>query len=83
MNAHTRIQWLHKKMTMKSYPNAQRLAERFQCSAENRRIVLVAWHHIRGHLFDILCHLNKVACKTGYFIVNLLTRLIGITVGTI
>ena len=32
MNAHTRIQWLHKKMTMKSYPNAQRLAERFQIS---------------------------------------------------
>ena len=32
MNANTRIQWLHKKMTMKSYPNAQRLAERFQIS---------------------------------------------------
>ena len=29
MNAHTRIQWLHKKMTVNSYPNAQRLAERF------------------------------------------------------
>lgn len=32
MNANTRIQWLHKKMTMKSYPNAQRLAERFGIS---------------------------------------------------
>lgn len=29
MNANIRIQWLHKKLTMKSYPNAQRLAERF------------------------------------------------------
>ena len=32
MNAHTRIQWLHKKMTMNSYPNSQRLAERFGIS---------------------------------------------------
>lgn len=32
MSANTRIQWLHKKMTMKSYPNAQRLAERFSIS---------------------------------------------------
>jgi len=32
MNANTRIQWLHKKMTMNSYPNAQRLAERFNIS---------------------------------------------------
>ena len=32
MNANTRIQWLHKKMTMNSYPNAQRLAERFGIS---------------------------------------------------
>ena len=32
MSANTRIQWLHKKMTMKSYPNAQRLAERFGIS---------------------------------------------------
>lgn len=32
MNAHTRIQWLHKKMTVNSYPNAQRLAERFGIS---------------------------------------------------
>ena len=32
MNAHTRIQWLHKKMVMESYPNAQRLAERFGIS---------------------------------------------------
>ena len=32
MNANTRIQWLHKKLTMKSYPNAQRLAERFGIS---------------------------------------------------
>ena len=32
MNANIRIQWLHKKLTMKSYPNAQRLAERFKIS---------------------------------------------------
>ena len=32
MNAHTRIQWLHKKIAMNSYPNAQRLAERFHIS---------------------------------------------------
>ncbi len=32
MNANTRIQWLHKKMTMNSYPNARRLAERFGIS---------------------------------------------------
>ena len=32
MNANIRIQWLHKKLTMKSYPNAQRLAERFGIS---------------------------------------------------
>jgi predicted DNA-binding transcriptional regulator YafY len=32
MSANTRIQWLHKKMTMKSFPNAQRLAERFGIS---------------------------------------------------
>ena len=32
MNANIRIQWLHKKMTMNSYPNAQRLAERFGIS---------------------------------------------------
>ena len=32
MNANIRIQWLHKKLTMKSYPTAQRLAERFGIS---------------------------------------------------
>ena len=32
MNANTRIQWLHKKISMNSYPNAQRLAERFGIS---------------------------------------------------
>ena len=32
MSANTRIQWLHKKMSMKSYPNAQRIAERFGIS---------------------------------------------------
>ena len=32
MNANIRIQGLHKKLTMKSYPNAQRLAERFGIS---------------------------------------------------
>lgn len=32
MNANVRIQWLHKKLSMKSYPNAQRLAERFGIS---------------------------------------------------
>lgn len=32
MNANTRIQWLHKKMAVGSYPNAQRLAERFGIS---------------------------------------------------
>ena len=32
MNANTRIQWLHKKITLQSYPNAQRLAERFRIS---------------------------------------------------
>ncbi len=32
MNANIRIQWLHKKLTMKSYPNAQRLSERFGIS---------------------------------------------------
>ena len=32
MNANTRIQWLHKKMTLNSFPNAQRLAERFGIS---------------------------------------------------
>ena len=32
MNANTRIQWLHKKLSIGSYPNAQRLAERFKIS---------------------------------------------------
>lgn len=32
MNANTRIQWLHKKLATQSYPNAQRLAERFGIS---------------------------------------------------
>ncbi len=32
MNAETRIQWLHKRILNKSYPNAQRLAERFRIS---------------------------------------------------
>ena len=32
MNANTRIQWLHKKMSLNGYPNAQRLAERFKIS---------------------------------------------------
>ena len=32
MDANTRIQWLHKKIAMKSYPNAQRLSERFGIS---------------------------------------------------
>ncbi len=32
MNANTRIQWLHKKLALNSYPNARRLAERFQIS---------------------------------------------------
>lgn len=32
MNANIRIQWLHKKLSMNSYPNAQRLAERFGIS---------------------------------------------------
>ncbi|MBQ9131883.1 MAG: hypothetical protein IJX62_05380 [Clostridia bacterium] len=32
MNANTRIQWLHKKIALNSYPNAQRLAERFGIS---------------------------------------------------
>ena len=32
MNANTRIQWLHKKIVLNSYPNAQRLAERFNIS---------------------------------------------------
>ena len=30
--ASTRIQWLHKKLLTKSYPNAQRMAERFGMS---------------------------------------------------
>ena len=32
MNADTRIQWIHKKIVNNSYPNAQRLAERFRIS---------------------------------------------------
>ncbi len=32
MSANSRIQWLHKKLTQKSYPNSQRLAERFHIS---------------------------------------------------
>ena len=32
MNANTRIQWLHKRILNQSYPNAQRLAERFRIS---------------------------------------------------
>ena len=32
MNANTRIQWLHKRILNESYPNAQRLAERFRIS---------------------------------------------------
>ena len=32
MNANTRIQWLHKRILNQSYPNAQRLAERFHIS---------------------------------------------------
>lgn len=32
MNANIRIQWLHKKLNMKSFPNAQRLSERFGIS---------------------------------------------------
>lgn len=30
--ASTRIQWLHKKLLTRSYPNAQRMAERFHMS---------------------------------------------------
>ena len=30
--ASTRIQWLHKKLLTGSYPNAQRMAERFHMS---------------------------------------------------
>ena len=32
MSANSRIQWLHKKIVEKSYPNAMRLAERFNIS---------------------------------------------------
>ncbi len=32
MNANARIQWLHKKLVSKSYPNSHRLAERFHIS---------------------------------------------------
>ena len=32
MNANTRIQWLHKRLTNGSYPNSRRLAERFHIS---------------------------------------------------
>ncbi len=32
MNANIRIQWLHKKLTLRGYPNAQRLSERFGIS---------------------------------------------------
>ncbi len=32
MNANTRIQWLHKKLVSKSYPNSHRIAERFRIS---------------------------------------------------
>lgn len=32
MDANTRIQWLHKKIAMNSFPNAQRLSERFGIS---------------------------------------------------
>lgn len=32
MNANTRIQWIHKKILNNSFPNAQRLAERFRIS---------------------------------------------------
>ena len=32
MNANTRIQWLHKRLVNKSYPNARRIAERFHIS---------------------------------------------------
>ena len=32
MNANARIQWLHKKLVNKSYPNSHRLAERFHIS---------------------------------------------------
>lgn len=32
MDANTRIQWLHKKIASRTYPNAQRLAERFGIS---------------------------------------------------
>ncbi len=32
MGANTRIQWVHKKMTVNSFPNAQRIAERFGIS---------------------------------------------------
>lgn len=32
MNANTRIQWLHKKLSMNAYPNAQRICERFRIS---------------------------------------------------
>ena len=32
MNANSRIQWLHKKLISKSYPNSHRIAERFHIS---------------------------------------------------
>lgn len=32
MNANARIQWLHKKLVSKSYPNSHRMAERFHIS---------------------------------------------------
>ena len=58
MNANTRIQWLHKKMTMNSYPNAQRLAERFGIS---HRQAQRDFTYLKKELGDIAWYLAEAA----------------------
>ncbi len=61
MNANTRIQWLHKKMTMNSYPNAQRLAERFGISHRQAQRDL---DHLRSKLGAPIAYDNS---RKGFF----------------
>lgn len=61
MNANIRIQWLHKKLTMKSYPNAQRLAERFGIS---HRQAQRDFDHLRRELSAPIAY-DK--CRKGFY----------------
>ena len=61
MNANTRIQWLHKKLAQNSYPNAQRLAERFHISHRQAQRDL---DYLRRELEAPIAYDN---CRKGFY----------------